>query len=225
MKAILVGNPNTGKTTLFNTLTSSNEHTGNWHGVTVEEKKKDYFFEGKQIQLVDLPGVYSLCPFSFEEQVSCEYLFSNRDSVVLCTCDQNNLRKNLYLTLCLIESGMQVIVVINQIGKKKKSLDFAHLSKLLGVEVLVVDGKSKSDCAKVNKAIISAKNKENKRFAYLEEIDTSAKEMIDKLVKDMAIKQGITEELKAKDQMAWVGAMNNIRHSAEEILYKDLLFR
>ena len=62
-------------------------------------------------------------------------------------------------------------------------------------------------------------------LAYLEEIDTSAMEMVDRLIKDMAVKQGITEELKAKDQMAWVGAMNNIRHSAEEILYKDLLFR
>ena len=62
-------------------------------------------------------------------------------------------------------------------------------------------------------------------LAYLEEIDTSAKEMVDRLIKDMAVKQGITEKLKAKDQMAWVGAMNNIRHSAEEILYKDLLFR
>ena len=62
-------------------------------------------------------------------------------------------------------------------------------------------------------------------LAYLEEIDSTAKEMVDKIVKDMAVKQGITEELKAKDQMAWVGAMNNIRHSAEEILYKDLLFR
>ena len=62
-------------------------------------------------------------------------------------------------------------------------------------------------------------------LAYLEEIDTSAKEMVDKLIKDMAVKQGITEELKVKDQMAWVGAMNNSRHSAEEILYKDLLFR
>ena len=62
-------------------------------------------------------------------------------------------------------------------------------------------------------------------LAYLEEIDTSAKEMVDRLIKDMAVKQGITEELKAKDQMAWVGAMNNIRHSAEEIVCKDLLFR
>ena len=62
-------------------------------------------------------------------------------------------------------------------------------------------------------------------LAYLEEIDTSAKDMVDRLIEDMAVKQGITEELKAKDQMAWVGAMNNIRHSAEEILYKDFLFR
>ena len=73
--------------------------------------------------------------------------------------------------------------------------------------------------------LYSAKMLNGTWLAYLEEIDTTAKEMVDKLVKDMAGKQGITEELKATDQMAWVGAMNNIRHSAEEILYKDLLFR
>ena len=73
--------------------------------------------------------------------------------------------------------------------------------------------------------LYSAKMLKGTWLAYLEEIDTSAKEMVDKLIKDMAIKQGITEELKAKDQMAWVGAMNNIRHSAEEIVCKDLLFR
>ena len=73
--------------------------------------------------------------------------------------------------------------------------------------------------------LYSAKMLNGTWLAYLEEIDTSAMEMVDRLIKDMAVKQGISEELKAKDQMAWVGAMNNIRHSAEEILYKDLLFR
>ena len=73
--------------------------------------------------------------------------------------------------------------------------------------------------------ICSMKMLDGTWLAYLEEIDTTAKEMVDKLIKDMAVKQGVTEELKAKDQLAWVGAMNNIRHSAEEILYKDLLFR
>ena len=73
--------------------------------------------------------------------------------------------------------------------------------------------------------LYSAKMLNGTWLAYLEEIDTSAKKMVDKFIKDMAVKQGITEELKAKDQMAWVGAMNNIRHSAEEIVCKDLLFR
>ena len=73
--------------------------------------------------------------------------------------------------------------------------------------------------------LYSAKMLKGTWLAYLEEIDASAKEMVDKFIKDMAERQGVTEELKAKDQMAWVGAMNNIRHSAEEILYKDLLFR
>ena len=76
-----------------------------------------------------------------------------------------------------------------------------------------------------HRAFYSMKMLNGTWLAYLEEIDTSAKEMVDRLIKDMAVKQGITEELKAKDQMTWVGAMNNIRHSAEEILYKDLLFR
>ena len=87
-------------------------------------------------------------------------------------------------------------------------------------------GKLHSIFIKENRpAFYSMKRLNGTWLAYLEEIDTSAKEMVDKLIKDMAVKQGITEELKAKDQMAWVGAMNNIRHSAEEIVCKDLLFR
>ena len=86
-------------------------------------------------------------------------------------------------------------------------------------------GKLHSIFIKENRrAFYSMKILNGTRLAYLEEIDISAKEMVDKLIEDMAVKQGITEELKEKDQMAWVGAMNNIRHSAEEILYKDLLF-
>ena len=87
-------------------------------------------------------------------------------------------------------------------------------------------GKLHSIFIKENRpAFYSMKRLNGTWLAYLEEIDTAAKEMVDRLIKDMAVKQGITEELKAKDQMAWVGTMNNIRHSAEEILYKDLLFR
>ena len=95
----LVGNPNTGKTTLFNTLTRSSEHVGNWHGVTVEEKGKVYNYGDKKINLIDLPGIYSLTPLSFEERVARDYLFNHQDHIVVNICDASNLKRNLYLNL------------------------------------------------------------------------------------------------------------------------------
>ena len=74
----LVGNPNTGKTTLFNNLTNSHEHVGNWHGVTVEEKAKVYDYKKNKINLVDLPGIYSLTPLSYEEDVACKYILEHK---------------------------------------------------------------------------------------------------------------------------------------------------
>ena len=82
-EVLLVGNPNTGKTTLFNLITKSDEKTGNWHGVTVEEKKKQYTFSGKDFLLVDLPGIYSLEHFSLEEKVAIDYLISHKNKKVV----------------------------------------------------------------------------------------------------------------------------------------------
>lgn len=173
MRVLLVGNPNTGKTTLFNTLTSSNAHTGNWHGVTVEEKISRYSFQGRQLEIVDLPGIYSLCPYSYEEEVSCNYISSHSEDLILCTCDQNNLRKNLYLVFCLLERGLDVIVAVNRIGNAHNFVDFSKLSSLLGTPVLVVDGKDKKDCEKINMAIVAWQKQPFKKFEYLEKIDLS----------------------------------------------------
>ena len=121
IRVSLIGNPNTGKTTLFNTLTNSNEHVGNWHGVTVEEKAKTIFFKNQQIEIVDLPGIYSLSRLSFEEKVATDYLLSHQTDLVVNICDYNNLQRNLYLTLGLLELGLNVIVVVNQIEKRRVS--------------------------------------------------------------------------------------------------------
>ena len=133
---LLVGNPNAGKTTFYNSLVKANEHVGNWHGVTVEEKKKEFTLNGEKFVLVDTPGIYSLSPLSFEEEVSVK-LIENSNSKIINICDLNNLQRNLYLTLCLIETGRDVCVVLNEIDKRQKyRVDKNKLEKLLGVKVL-----------------------------------------------------------------------------------------
>ena len=173
----LVGNPNTGKTTLYNTLTGSHEHVGNWHGVTVEEKAVKYSFAGQDIRLVDLPGIYSLTPLSFEEKVSADYLIAHPDNIVVNICDASNLQRNLYLTLCLLERGCKVILVVNQIDKRPIcKLDFVKLSEILGVNVVYVNAGDKTSAAKVNEQILQASKSDIKALPpkYISEIDFSS---------------------------------------------------
>ena len=152
----LIGNPNTGKTTLFNTLTCSNEHVGNWHGVTVEEKAKTIFFKNQQIEIVDLPGIYSLSRLSFEEKVATDYLLSHQTDLVVNICDYNNLQRNLYLTLGLLELGLNVIVVVNQIEKRRVSkISLVKLEEKLGVKVLPVDAADKQSVQQLKTELVN----------------------------------------------------------------------
>ena len=117
-KILIAGNPNVGKSTLFNSLTKSSEHTGNFHGVTVEEKNKSINFNGVNYQFVDLPGIYSLNCFSYEEEVSKNYLLKEKNIVMLV--DANSLRRNLYLSLQLTELNIEHSIFINNYDYFKK---------------------------------------------------------------------------------------------------------
>lgn len=140
---ILVGNANTGKTTLLNNLTNSHEHTGNWHGVTVEEKQKQFNVLNQSFNIVDLPGIYSLTAFSLEEQVSINYIFNNKNSIILNTCDINNLQRNLYLTLELLSLNCQVVLLINSMGNKNLP-NFSNLEKELNIKIYCFDFDNKN---------------------------------------------------------------------------------
>lgn len=164
----LVGNPNTGKTTLFNSLTGAHEHVGNWHGVTVEEKAKRYKHKGQEINIVDLPGIYSLTSLSFEEKVAVDYILRNDKRLVVNICDASNLQRNLYLTLGLIELGCPVILAVNQIDKRPSfKIDFAKLEKELGVKVVPINASDKKSLEKLNDAIVENKIKAAKPLPYI----------------------------------------------------------
>ena len=125
----LAGNPNSGKTTLFNALTGSNQFVGNWPGVTVE-KKEGKLKKNKEVKVTDLPGIYSLSPYTLEEVVARNYLIDEHVDAILNIVDGTNLERNLYLTTQLLELGIPVVVAINMIDVVKKSGDQIHIKKL-----------------------------------------------------------------------------------------------
>lgn len=175
---LLVGNANTGKTTLLNSLTKSTEHTGNWHGVTVEEKAKYFSFLGEEFCVVDLPGIYSLNPLSFEEQVSSDYIFSHKDDVILCTADINTIQKNLYLALDLISAGREVILLVNNMGESRKKIDKKHLENSLGIKVCVLDFDNKDDIHNL-KIFLKNYQKQRNNFDIIDKI--YAKKTLDEI--------------------------------------------
>ena len=154
----LAGNPNSGKTTLFNTLTGSNQFVGNWPGVTVEKK------EGKlkghaDVTITDLPGIYSLSPYTLEEVVAREYLLQERPDAILNIVDGTNLERNLYLTTQLTELGIPVVVAINMmdiVEKKGDTIDLDILSKEMGVKFVPISALKGTNIDKAADAVVEA---------------------------------------------------------------------
>ena len=138
IKIALAGNPNCGKTTLFNALTGSNQYVGNWPGVTVE-KKEGRLRGHKEVIIQDLPGIYSLSPYTLEEVVARSYLVNEKPDAILNIVDGTNIERNLYLTTQLIELGLPVVVAVNMIDLVRKNgdtIDLAKLGTALGCEVV-----------------------------------------------------------------------------------------
>ena len=141
--AALVGNPNCGKTTLFNSLTGSTQHVGNWPGVTVEKKEGNARIKGEELRVVDLPGIYALSPYSLEEQVTRRFLLSGEVNGIINIVDATNLERSLSLTLTLMEVGLPMVVALNmmdEVEARGERIDVGYLEKKLGVPI--VDRKS-----------------------------------------------------------------------------------
>jgi ferrous iron transport protein B len=135
IRIALAGNPNAGKTTIFNVLTGLRQHTGNWPGKTVEKKEGEIEHEGLTISIVDLPGTYSLTAYSPEEIIARDYIIGERPDVVINVVDATNLERNLYLTVQLLELDVPVVLALNMsdaLQRDGAKIDSAYLSQLLG---------------------------------------------------------------------------------------------
>ena len=153
IKIALAGNPNCGKTTLFNDLTGSTQYVGNWPGVTVE-KKEGRLKGDKDVVIQDLPGIYSLSPYTLEEVVSRNYLVEEKPDVILNIVDGTNIERNLYLTTQLLEIGLPVVMAVNMMDLVKKNgdkIDMKKLADALGVrivEISALKGQGTQDAVK-----------------------------------------------------------------------------
>ncbi len=162
IKIALAGNPNCGKTTLFNALTGSNQFVGNWPGVTVE-KKEGKLKLNKEVSIIDLPGIYSLSPYTLEEVVARNYLISERPDAIINIIDGTNMERNLYLSTQLMELGIPMIMAVNMMDIVEKNGDKIYIEKLgekLGCEVVEISALKNTGIEKVaQKAVTLAKAK------------------------------------------------------------------
>ena len=205
IKIALAGNPNCGKTTLFNSLTGSNQFVGNWPGVTVE-KKEGKLKKYEDVIITDLPGIYSLSPYTLEEVVARNYLINEKPDVILNIIDGSNLERNLYLTTQLLEIGIPVVCAINMmdvVNKNGDKINVDKLSKELGckvVEISALKGTGVEECAKA--AVKAAGKIQVVNHKYAEDIEDTLKNIEDKVLSNVSNKRWYAIKLFERDSKA-----------------------
>ena len=195
VKIALAGNPNSGKTTLFNALTGSNQFVGNWPGVTVE-KKEGKLKGHKDVVIMDLPGIYSLSPYTLEEVVARNYLINERPDVILNIVDGTNIERNLYLSTQLMELGIPVIMAVNMMDVVEKNGDKIHINKLsekLGCEVVEISALKGTGISKAAEKAVALAQKKTAN-ARVHEFDA----VVEKAVEDVEnrLDSGVPQEQK-----------------------------
>ena len=192
----LAGNPNSGKTTVFNNLTGTHQHVGNWPGVTVEKKEGSYRYGGYQVRVVDLPGVYSLTTYSPDEVVARNFILEGEPDVVVDILDASNLERNLYLTTQLIELETNLVIALNMMDiaqSRDYQIDVDSLARELGAPVVPMVAKNKEDNKGLLQAIVAAfegrTEIEKVKLFYGNELEEHIKELETIIARDEELSQ------------------------------------
>jgi ferrous iron transport protein B len=211
----LVGNPNCGKTTLFNHFTGLVEHVGNYSGVTVDAKKGSTTFKGYKINFIDLPGTYSLTAYSPEEKFVLDHLITEMPDIILNVADAGNLERNLYLTAQLLETNLKIVVALNMYDELQKTgahLDYNLLGGMLGVKFVPTIASKKIGIGEVLQAIIDTYENNNQRNIVIR-----YQKPIERFVSDL------TEELDAEKTHSSISNAVSPRFLAVKLLEQDPL--
>ena len=193
IRVALIGNPNVGKTELFNRLTGLRQHVGNWPGVTVEKKVGKCMYKGVELEIVDLPGTYSLTAHSIDELIARDYIVEEKPDVVIDIVDGTNLERNLYLTLLLLELEANVVLALNQwdmVNERGIEIDVDKLSELLGIPVVPTVATTGEGVEALKEAVLNAacENDRGKRrkivMGYGEDVEAAIKRVDGVIAKD-----------------------------------------
>lgn len=181
LNVALAGNPNCGKTTLFNEITGSKQHVGNWPGVTVE-KKEGRYKKNKEMNIVDLPGIYSLSPYSAEEVVARNYIVEEKPDVLINIIDATNIERNMYLTLQILETEIPTIVALNMMDEVENNgtkIDIDKISKLLGVKVVPIVARNGKNVDLLMEEVKKVSKEKNKALSiYSSDVEEFLKEIL-----------------------------------------------
>lgn len=191
----LIGNPNVGKSTLFNTLTGARQHVGNWPGKTVEKKEGTLEYQDKKIKIVDLPGAYSLNAYSEEEVVSADFILHQKPDVIVQIVDAQNLSRNLFLTTQLIDLKIPVILLINMNNLARKNglmIDVHALSQKLDIPTIELDARKKSSIERLLKEIIFVKKSNQISHLKMRTASSATRYTFIKNLEKMVIKRNIS---------------------------------